>query len=157
MKKMICIILAVLTGFVAGSAVSEGEREVFIFCNPKTPVMIRETPKKGAPETGRLDFGDYVWTDGIKKNGFLHVLGVTEAGEGWIFSGYITEDQPEKLENARAYIAATGRVMSYRWINGRKNGWLNVCDEVKVFALSNEWAYTNKGYIRTKYLEVWYE
>jgi hypothetical protein len=26
-----------------------------------------------------------------------------------------------------------------------------------VYAISDEWAYTSKGYIRTKYLEVWYE
>jgi hypothetical protein len=68
----------------------------------------------------------------------------------------VVEDQPEKV-TARASVAANGRVMSYRRIGGRRYHWLNVGDEVKVLALSDEWAVTNKGYVRTKYLEVWYE
>ena len=156
MKKLICATIVLTVILSCFTALAE-EGRVFIFCNPKTPVIIRKTPKKGSEETGRLDFGDWVETDGKKKNGFLHVIGVTEAGEGWVFAGYVIKDQPEKLEGARANIGATGRVMSYRWVNGKRNGWVQVCEEVKVYAWSEEWAVTDKGYIRTKYLEVWYE
>ena len=114
-------------------------------------------PKKGGEVTGRLDFGDCVMTDGKKKNGFLHIYGITENGDGWIFAGYVVEDQPVKAERTWASIAATGRVMSYRWVKGMKNGWVQMCEDVKVYGLSDEWAITSKGYIRTKYLEVWYE
>ena len=156
MKKLICIafILAVISGCF--TAVAE-DRQVFIFCNPKTSVNVRKSPKKGSPGTGRLDFGDPVMTDGREKNGYLHVYGVTENGDGWIFAGYVVEDQPVRMEKARATVAATGRVMSRRWVGGKKNGWLEVGDDVKVIGWSEEWAITNKGYIRTKYLEVWYE
>ena len=156
MKKLLAVIV-VLTALFACFTAFADEYKVFILCNPKTPVIVRETPKKGAKETGRLDFGDDVWTDGRKKNGYLHVIGITEAGEGWVFAGNTVKDQPEQLTGARANIAATGRVMSYRWVNGKKNGWLQICDEVKVYAISEEWAVTNKGYIRMKFLEVWYE
>ena len=111
----------------------------------------------GAQITGYLDFGDWVETDGEKKNGFLHVYGITENGDGWIFAGYVVDDEPVKLEKAWASIGATGRVMTYRWIDGKENGWVQVCDDVKVYAMSEEWAVTDKGYIKTKYLEVWYE
>ena len=156
MKKLICMVIVLAVLAAVFTAVAE-ERQMFIFCNPKTPVIIRKTPRKGSEESGRLDFGDWVITDGVKKNGFLHVVGVTESGEGWIFAGYVIEDQPVRMEKARANIGATGRVMSYRWVNGKKNGWLQVCEEVKVYGWSEEWAVTDKGYIRTKYLEVWYE
>ena len=156
MRKLICIalVLAAISGCF--TAVAE-DKQVFIFCNPKTPVIIRKMPQKGSDETGRLEFGDWVTTDGRKKNGFVHVTGITEAGDGWIFAGYIIDNQPERLDNAWANVAANGRVMSYRWINGRRNGWVQVGDDIRIYGISDEWAVTDKGYIRTKYLEVWYE
>lgn len=155
-KRLIAflILLAVITGI--SDAVSE-ERLVFILCNPKTPVNVRIRPKKGTDIVGRLDFGDSITTDGKTRNGFLHVMGIGEAGEGWIREGYAVDDQPEELERARANVAASGRVMSYRRIGGSKNGWVNVGTDVRVLAVSEEWAVTSRGYIRTKYLEVWYE
>ena len=65
-------------------------------------------------------------------------------------------DDPPVIEKCGATVAASGRVMSYSRIGGRKNGWVNVCTDVKVYARSDEWAVTSKGFIRMKYLEVWY-
>ena len=156
MRKVICLacILTVISGCF--TALAEDYR-IFILCNPKTCVNVRNSAKKGSEIVGWLDFGDWVETDGKKENGFIHVYGIGEYGEGWVFAGYVVEDQPEKTDKVYASIGASGRVMSYRWINGRKNGWLKVCEEVKILGLSEEWAVTDKGYIRTKYLEVWYE
>jgi hypothetical protein len=156
MTRTVAIILLLTASFACFTALAD-EYKVFILCNPKTPVIVRETPRKGAKETGRLDFGDEVWTDGRKRNGYLHVIDITEAGEGWVFAGNTVQDQPEKLTGARANVAATGRVMTYRWVKGKKNGWVEIGTQVIVYAVSEEWAVTNKGYIRTKYLEVWYE
>lgn len=156
MRKIICIALVLAVLAAVSAAVSE-DRQVFVFCNPKTPVNIRKTPKKGGEVSGQLDFGDPVLTDGKKKNGFLHVYGVTEDGEGWIFAGYVIDDQPVRMERARATVSATGRVMTYRWVKGLKNGYVDLCTDVEVLAWSEDWAVTDHGYIRTKYLEVWYE
>ena len=156
MRRVIALI-TLLTVVITALPVSAEENECYIICNPKSYVCVRRSPKKGAEETGRLDFGDNFITDGKKKNGFIHVIGITEAGDGWIFAGNVISDKPEKLKNARATVAATGRVMSYRWVNGSKNCWINVGSELVVLAISNDWAVTNKGYIRTQYLEVWYE
>ena len=156
MKKIVCLVLVLTAISACFTAVAE-DYKVFIFCNPATSVNVRKTAKKEAEIVGRLDFGDWVETDGKKRNGFLHIYGIGEYGEGWIFAGYTVCDEPEKEEKAWASIGATGRVMTYRWVNGRKNGWVNVCDQVRVYALSEDWAVTDKGYIKTKYLEVWYE
>lgn len=132
-------------------AFCESER-VFILCDPRTPVNVRASPKKGTDIVGRLDFGDWIETDGEERNGFLHVYGIGEAGEGWLYSGYVVEDQPHKVERW-AYVDATGRVKSYRWIGGKRLKWLTVGSRVKVYGRSEEWAVTNKGYVRTAYLE----
>ena len=156
MKRIVCIILCLAAFLTCFSAIAD-EGRVFILCNPKTPVNVRRNAKKGAEITGRLDFGDWIDTDGKTKNGYLHVLNITEYGEGWIFAGYIVEDEPIKMTNARATVAATGRVMTYRWVNGMKNGYIDIGTDVIVLALSDEWAVTDHGYIKTEYLEVWYE
>ena len=156
MKRFFACVTLLTLLFAYFTAVAD-EYRVFILCNPKTPVIVRETPKKGSAETGRLDFGDSVMTDGKKKNGYLHVIGITEASNGWIFAGNTIQDQPEKVDGARANVAATGRVMTYRWVNGKRNRWIEVGTQVTVYAVSDEWAVTSKGYIRIKYLEIWYE
>ena len=156
MKRIVCIMLCLAAILACFSASSEDKR-VFILCNPKTPVNVRRMPKKGADISGRLEFGDWVITDGKEKNGYLHVCGITENGDGRVFAGYVVDDEPVKAEKAWGNIATTGRVKTYRWINGKQNGWVNVCDEVKIFGMSEEWSVTDHGYIRTKYLEVWYE
>lgn len=156
MKKLLAAIIILTVLSACFSAMAEGYR-VFILCNPKTPVIVRKMPKKGSAEAGRLDFGDEVWTDGRKKNGYLHVIGITEGGDGWVFAGNTIQDKPERLTGARANVASTGRVMSYRWVKGKKRGWIDNGTQVTVYAVSEEWAVTNKGYIKTKYLEVWYE
>lgn len=156
MHKAALIIMALLFLTICWMAGAE-ETTKYILCNPKQDnhVAIRRSPRKGAEETGRLQCGDYILTDGMKKNGYVHIIGMTEYGEGWVHKGYVVNDKPV-IEQCNASIAATGRVMSFRRIGKEKNGYLDVGTDVKVYARSEEWAVTNKGYIRTKYLEVWY-
>lgn len=155
MRRLIALLLLIIAMAAAFNGLCE-DSLVFILCDPKTPVNVRISPKTGATKiTGRMDFGDWVETDGKKKNGFLHVY-AGDAGEGWIHTGYIVEDQPQRV-TARASISANGRVKGYHRIGSKKFRWLNIGDEVRVYGMSDDWAFTNKGYVRTKYLEVWYE
>ena len=94
-------------------------------------------------------------TDGKTRNGFLHIYGVTEYGEGWVHTGYVVDDAPI-IETCYATVAATGRVKARRYIGGKRSSWVSVCTDVRVFARSEEWAVTSKGYIPMRYLEVWY-
>jgi hypothetical protein len=130
----------------------------YILCNPKPTnhVAIRRNPRKGSEETGRLDCGDRIYTDGRKLNGYIHILGMTEDGEGWVHQGYVVDDEPV-IEKCGATVAANGRVKARRYINGKRIAWLDVCTELTVYARSEEWAVTNRGYVQTKYLEVWYD
>jgi hypothetical protein len=155
-KRLIAILLLLAALTSVSGALCENYL-IFILCNPKTPVNVRTSPKKGHNEAGRLDFGDWAETDGEIRNGYIRIYGIGEAGVGWVHAGYVVKDEPRKVEKAYGVISASGRVKSYRRIGGKGYKWLNIGDEVKVFALSEEWAVTNKGYIRTKYLEVWYE
>lgn len=150
---IILLLCALCVCYIAGAE----EETKYILCNPKPTnhVSIRRSPKKGAEETGRLDCGDDIITDGKTRNGYLHILGYTEDGEGWVHLGYVVDDKPI-IEKCNGTIAANGRVMSWRRVGSGKNEWLDVCDQVKIYARSEEWAVTSKGYIRTKYLEVWY-
>ena len=147
------LIIALLMAYLAGS---DAEVECFIICNPKSHVWVRRSPKKGAEEIGFLDCGDRFLTDGKRKNGFVHVVGITEYGEGWIHKGYVVYDKPE-IVNCRGTVAATGRVKLQRYIGGKRIGYINVCEDVKVFAISEDWAVTNRGFIKLKYLELWNE
>ena len=157
MYKYAFIILLLVVLSVCYMAGAEEETK-YILCNPRIDnhVAIRSRPKKNAEETGRLDCGDDLVTDGKIRNGYLHVIGMTEDGEGWVHLGYVVDDKP-LIEKCNGTIAANGRVMSWRRINSGRSCWLNICDQVKIYARSDEWAVTNKGYIRMKYLEIWYE
>lgn len=151
---VIIILLIVSACYLAGAE----EKTMFVLCDPKPEnrLCVRRFPKKGAEETGYLTCGDKILTDGKTRNGFVHILGVTEDGEGWVHKGYLVEDKPV-IEECRASIAANGRVKARRYIGGSKASWLDVLTEVTVYALSEEWAVTSRGYIRTEFLEVWYE
>lgn len=153
MMVIITVFVLLTVCYIAGAE----ESEKYILCDPKPTnrVAIRSKPKKGAEETGRLECGDRIITDGKIKNGYLHILGVTEAGEGWVHKGYVVDDPPV-IEECYATVAATGRVRTYNRVCGKKSGWVNVCTDIRVYARSEEWAVTSKGYIKTKYLEVWY-
>lgn len=157
MYKVALIVIVVLLMSICYIAGAE-ETPKFILCSPRTDnhVAIRRSPRKGAEETGRLDCGDQIITDGKTRNGYVHIIGMTEYGDGWVHKGYVVDDKPV-IERCMATIAAKGRVKARRFIGGKKNCWLDVGDDVRVLARSEEWAVTNKGYVMTKYLEVWYE
>ena len=150
---LIIILLLLAVCYIAGAE----EETRFILCDPKGTnyVAIRRSPRKGAEESGWLECGDPILTDGKVKNGYLHILGITEFGDGWVHQGYVVNDKPV-IERCNATVTGSGRVMARRYIGGKRIGWLNICTDVKVFARSDEWAVTNRGYIRMDFLELWY-
>lgn len=155
MRKAIAAII-VICALTTLFAVSGYGAEYFIICNPSSCVCVRRSPKKGADVTGRLDCGDEIETDNRERNGYIHVLGITEYGEGWVHSGYVVEDKPV-IERCMASVAAPGRVAARRFVNGKRLRWLNVCMDVRVYARSAEWTVTSKGFVKTMYLEFWNE
>ena len=151
MKKIISILIvfACLSSILPASG---SEDVYFIICNPNSYVCVRNSPKKGNNETGRFDCGDYVRSDGVKKNGYLHITEAME-GDGWIYAGNVVEDQPV-IEKQKMRVNSNSNVICRRSVNGKKVGILTNGDVVTVYARSEEWAVTDKGYIMTEYLEV---
>lgn len=154
MKRAISILIVLTVLFAVLTAFAD-EGEYFIICNPESYVWVRRSPKKTAEETGRLEIGDKVYADGPRKNGYVHVDGLsTEWGEGWVWKGYLVEDQPV-IYNGNGTVASNGRVACRRYVNGSRKGWAKSGTEVRVLAYSDEWAVTSRGFIQTKYLEMW--
>ena len=124
----------------------------FIICHPESYVCVRNSPKKGNNEAGRFDCGDYVRSDGVKKNGYLHITEAME-GDGWVYAGNVVQDQPV-IEKQKMRVNSNSNVICRRSVGGKKVGILTNGDVVTVYARSEEWAVTDKGYIMTEFLEV---
>lgn len=148
MRRFIVIMLAVL--IVSTAAVADS---VFVLCQPDSFVYVRQYPRKGAELAGYAELGDELETDGVKRNGFLHVLGFD--ADSWINAGFVTE-YPVTVETVKTEIVSNGRVACRRSINGTRRKWLVKGTELTVFARADDWSITNKGFIKTQYLGAFY-
>lgn len=150
MKRLTALIIALALLFGAASAEIR-----WVMCDGY--VNIRALPGKGSEAVGFLDSGDAFETNGRKKNGFLLAQDVGEGGDNWIFAGYVTDEEPEKIDEQYVCVAKT-RVACRRWINGPqirgKTGWLYNGSTVRVYYRTSEWSVTSRGYIRSEWLEA---
>ena len=84
----------------------------------------------------------------------MHCVGLTtEAGEGWVHKGYLVDEEPVYL-NQNATIISRGRLAARKYVNGKRTRWLKPLATVKIYYWTSEWAVTNCGYIKSKYLEL---
>lgn len=134
-----------------GLAEEDGTR--WVLCNPDSFVNVRAYPRKNGGYLGRLEVGDQVTTDGQEKNGFIHIIGFGESGEGWVSKAYLVEDPPV-VKTEKAWIYGSGRVAVRKYPGGPRVKWMKPGDELILYAYSEEWAITNKGFIKTRYLEA---
>lgn len=144
-------------GFASAEAWDEHEQEyeiAWVICMKNDHVNIRRFPNTKHEPEGQLYPGDMVYMDGRKKNGFVHCVGLNnEAGDGWVFAGYLIPDPPEYL-NRTAVITSKGRLASRKYVNGKRTRWLKPMATVRVYYWSDSWALTDCGYVQTKYLEL---
>lgn len=147
MKKIVIILLLAL---IPLSAFADS---CWVLCQPDSWVNIRLHPRKNSEIIGIMELGDELETDGILKNGFLHLTGLAlESSEGWVSMGFIT------MHEVRVYrfdteIRSLGRVACRRSVKGTRRKWLKDGQKISVFAYADDWAVTNQGFIQTKYLE----
>lgn len=132
-------------------AEAEGtQEEVWILCEPGGEVNVREKPKGRI--FGAAACGACFWTDYKEKNGWLHVVEVpAECAEGWISTRYIVWDEPRSVM-CELEIRAEGRVACRTWIGGKVKRWAHDGDRVMVYAMTDEWACTAWGYIRSEFI-----
>ena len=157
MKRVmaLCLTAALLIGSVAAAEVPDEAYYLYVFCDPESYVNIREFAKKGSTVFGELKCGDRVLSCGKKKRGFVLVyLDGFEISEGWIYSPYLSAYPPVIPEEPEAYrIREKSRVASWKCIGGERQAWLQPKETVTVTATAGEWALTDRGYVRLKYLE----
>lgn len=149
MKKTVIFILLVVV-FVSFVVPTIADRVGFILCNPQTPVWARVSPNKNALICGILDCGSPITLDGKTKGNWLHVVDSCFDGDAWIYGGYVVgiNVTPETCK-----AITTAKVRTRNMVNGKLTGTLKKGTEVIVYAYSEECCYTNKGYIKSKFLE----
>lgn len=147
MKRFLIVLLCLL--IVCVSALAD---TVYILCQPDSFVNVREYPVKNGRICGRLEIGEEVETDGIKKNGFIHLIGTGfESGDTWVNLGFVTED-PVTVRTFQGWIESEGRVACRRSINGTRRKWLKKNTDIIVYAYAYDWSITNHGFIQTQYI-----
>ena len=153
MKRLFALIAAVWALFAPQTVLTDADG-YFILCKPGSIVNAHYSAKKRSEVVGRYECGDYVRTDGIEKNGFVHIVDCSlECSEAWISKRYLVESEP-RICYLRVIVVASGRVAARAWIDGRRNGWLKPGQEVTIYAQSETWCVTNRGYVRTEFLGV---
>ena len=153
LKRFIFLLLAIVL-FVSCSVAEN--TSVWVLCQPDSYVNIRPFASKRHDPCGIMECGWDGETDGTTKNGYILVYSIsTEAGCGWIKKGYIVYSKPI-VHTYNTNIYSKGRVACWRSIGGNRRCWAKNGDCITVYATSEEWAVTNKGFIRTEYLGVDY-
>lgn len=153
------IILAVITAllvWVFSDAAGEQLARCWIMCKPGSQVNVRHNPSKKSETVGYLEAGDWFETDGESKNGFIRCFDIGEWGEGWVYCGYVVTEEPVQV-NEQYVCAAVKRVACRKWMGGPQvdgQAWLNNGSNVQVFYMADGWAITNRGYIKTEWLDA---
>lgn len=160
-KKSILFGLVCMMAACAGIGIGLAARQdwpatCWVLCKPGAQVNIRQTPENNGRVVGFLEVGDSFRTDGKSANGWIHVLGIGEHGDAWIYCGFVVESEPVQVfEN---YVCvAKNRVACRRWVGGPQvanSPWLVNGSAVSVFWMTDEWAVTSRGYIKSEYLEA---
>lgn len=132
---------------------AEEEIECWILCQPNSYVNARIFASGRSTIVGRLECGDKIYTDGVEKKGFLHCFANTESSDCWIHKGYIVFSEPHVPFIRDTQIISNGRVAARRTINGKRRCWLRDGQKIKVYMMSDEWAVTNKGFVKTEYID----
>ena len=150
----LCVLILIHPAFAA--AEGDNDYQVWALLKPGDYVNVRLAPNKKSSKIGYLDAGDGCWTDGKTKNGFLHVYGVGET-DGWVYKWYMVTEKPEVV-NEYYVVTAIKRVICRKGVGGPRIkgrlGWMKNGTRVKVFCIAGEWALTNRGYVKSEWLEV---
>lgn len=154
----IMLLVALLAAVYQIALANQGNKLItcWALCKPKSHVDVHIKPDKDSEIVGRLDPLDSFHTDGESRNGYIW-CDVGEAGGGWIYSGYVSTEEPEKV-NERYVCVAKKQAACRRWIRGPqiegRGAWLKNMSNVVVFYRTSEWSVTNRGYIQSEWLEV---
>lgn len=133
---------------------AEEYMEAWVICQPNDYVNVRMNPSKRSTVVGYAEAGDEILVSDMEKNGFVCCYSIGESSCGWIHKGYVVYEKPVKVD-VTATVASNKRLAARKYIGGKARKWLKNQDEVTVYWMTDEWCVTNKGFVMTKYLEVY--
>lgn len=145
--------------FLQGLGIAEPVKgPCWVMCSPTGTVNVRQKPSKNSQVIGWYEAGDQLTTDWEMKGEWLHIVDASlEYSDGWISTRYMVFDEPQWMGAAPATVIADGRVAIRQYIDGPRvtgqAGWAKPDSVLQVFWWSREWSYTNRGFIRTEYLD----
>lgn len=164
-RRSLCLILAIIAtiamfiALIAFNIYSSASGETitcWAICKPGNYIVIRRSPQKNAMQVGFLDPCDPFQTDGESQNGFIHAVDIGDDGEGWVYCGFVSTEEPEPVFE-RYYCSSRSRVVCRRWISGPqisgRRGWIYNGDTLEVFYRTDTWSITSRGYIKSEWLE----
>lgn len=147
-------------GWMIGSAgcragAESATAKAWVICQPGDYVNLRSRASRNSQAVGMVDCGDMLELDGVTKNGYARVVNLTidTPAEVWIHTGYIVFDKPEWYGDSMI-VTGSGRVAARKNCEGELKRWLKPGAEVYVYWRSDEWSVTNRGFIKTIYLDV---
>lgn len=153
MKKFILIVVAFSCVISPCLAAYDGVDEYYIICKPGTSVNVRISPNSHAEVIGSKFFSDQVFVD-KERNGFVHITNLnSEYTEGWVSKGLIVDDKPIEV-NTVGVIVSNARVAGRKYVNGKVVCWLNNGTEITIYAVSDEWCVTDKGYVKSEFIVI---
>lgn len=159
-KRFFASLLIVLTliccfpALCAALSPVDGTTRIFVLVSPETALNVRLKPSIGSEKIGKAYLGYSLYTDGTKRNGFLHVVDCPyEYSEGWVRAEYVTYSEVEYVA-CEATVTAKGRVACREGAGGERKKWLKPGKTVNVYATSDGWAITDEGYIKTDFLTL---
>jgi len=154
----ILLMVAVVAAAVLVTTPASADDTITMYCIcTDSRVNVREQPSTKAHIGGYLEFGWDVQVSGEVKDKsgttWYRIDGMTEAGTGYVCSNYLITSKPEKV-NLEATVRASGRVATYKRVDGKRKGWAKAGSKLTISVYSDDWCLTNKGYIRTEYLHA---
>ncbi|MCE5342636.1 MAG: SH3 domain-containing protein [Eubacteriales bacterium] len=156
MKRIISRMLILLLFCIVTSACAD-ETTLYVLCEPGSEVNVRTTASTKSTTEGWLTLGDAVSVDEEKEDStgrdWFHCIDLsTEAGNGWVCAYYLVKTTVT-IETYEGTVRADGRVAARRWPNGERKNWLKEGVELTVYAQTDEWAITNRGYVKVQFIE----
>ena len=153
-KIRIAAVIIILAAVAAFAAAQAEEMDCWVMCQPGDYVNARRAPSTRSESIARLECGDPIEVNGESRKGFLYCPDMpNEYGEGWVYSGYVATEQPQNACGAKYTIRSNGRVACRKCIEGDRRCWVVDGSEVRVWGYTSEWAVTNKGFVKTEYIE----
>ena len=151
---LLAIVIVVTVALTVTLCRGEQLATCWIMCKPGSRVEIRERPDKGSGSMGYLECGDSFQTTGESEDGWIVCCGVGEGG--WVYCGYVVTEKPEKI-GERYVCAANKQAACRKWMGGpqiEEAPWIKNGQFCQVFCMADGWAVTNRGYIKSEWLEV---